>query len=105
MGLPTGSGNEMNLYQVAEQISQRLSNIFLKEENGNRPVYGAQGNSRKIRTGRTIFYSMNIFMSAMEPGLGQPPDSVDRNSGQDDAPVYYNFRSANHRIRQTSGFF
>jgi hypothetical protein len=37
---PTGSGNQMNLYQVAENISKRLASIFLKKENGQRPVYG-----------------------------------------------------------------
>lgn len=37
---PTGSGNRMNLYQVAEEISRRLSNMFLKNEDGKRPVYG-----------------------------------------------------------------
>ena len=30
----------MNLYQVAENISKRLSGIFLKNEKGERPVYG-----------------------------------------------------------------
>ena len=37
---PTGSGNQMNLYQVAENISMRLSGIFLKNDKGSRPVYG-----------------------------------------------------------------
>ncbi|MBK8883733.1 MAG: glucosidase [Bacteroidales bacterium] len=37
---PTGSGNEMNLYQIAEEISKRLAGIFLKDKNGLRPVYG-----------------------------------------------------------------
>lgn len=37
---PTGSGRRMNLYQVAEEIGRRLSNIFLKDPNGSRPVYG-----------------------------------------------------------------
>jgi hypothetical protein len=37
---PTGSGNQMNLYHVAENISKRLSAIFLKNEKGERPVYG-----------------------------------------------------------------
>jgi hypothetical protein len=37
---PTGSGNMMNLYQVAEEIGKRLSSIFLKNEKGSRPVYG-----------------------------------------------------------------
>jgi hypothetical protein len=43
---PTGSGNLMNLYQVAENIGQRLSSIFLKNEKGERPVYGG---SRKFQ--------------------------------------------------------
>jgi hypothetical protein len=37
---PTGSGRHMNLYQVAEEIAHRLSNIFLKGRDGRRPVYG-----------------------------------------------------------------
>ncbi len=37
---PTGSGRQMNLYQVAEEITRRLANIFLKDKDGRRPVYG-----------------------------------------------------------------
>jgi hypothetical protein len=37
---PTGSGVQMNLYQVAEEIERRLSRIFLKDEQGRRPVHG-----------------------------------------------------------------
>jgi Glycosyl hydrolase family 63 C-terminal domain len=37
---PTGSGRRMNLYQVAEEIARRLGIIFLKDEQGRRPVYG-----------------------------------------------------------------
>jgi hypothetical protein len=37
---PTGSGQPMNLYQVAEEISRRLASIFLRGEDGRRPVYG-----------------------------------------------------------------
>ncbi len=37
---PTGSGNFMNLYEVADNIARRLSNIFLKDEAGRRPVFG-----------------------------------------------------------------
>jgi hypothetical protein len=43
---PTGSGKMMNLYQVAENIGQRLTGIFLKDEKGERPVYGG---SRKFQ--------------------------------------------------------
>jgi mannosylglycerate hydrolase MGH1-like protein/glycosyl hydrolase family 63 len=37
---PTGSGNMMTLWQVAGEISQRLTRIFLRDEGGRRPVFG-----------------------------------------------------------------
>jgi hypothetical protein len=37
---PTGSGNLMNLFEVAREISRRLTRIFLRDENGRRPVFG-----------------------------------------------------------------
>jgi hypothetical protein len=37
---PTGSGNRMNLFEVAKEISNRLTRIFLRDESGRRPVYG-----------------------------------------------------------------
>jgi Glycosyl hydrolase family 63 C-terminal domain len=39
---PTGSGKEMTLFQIAQEISRRLSSIFLRDSahGGRRPVYG-----------------------------------------------------------------
>ena len=37
---PTGSGNLMNLFEVAREISNRLTKIFVRDEAGRRPVYG-----------------------------------------------------------------
>ncbi len=37
---PTGSGKKMNLFEVAKEIGTRLSKIFLRDEKGQRPVYG-----------------------------------------------------------------
>jgi hypothetical protein len=37
---PTGSGNSTNLWQVAGEISQRLTRIFLRDKDGRRPVFG-----------------------------------------------------------------
>ena len=37
---PTGSGNLMNLFEVAREIANRLTRIFLRDEVGRRPVYG-----------------------------------------------------------------
>ncbi|MBX7224050.1 MAG: glucosidase [Blastocatellia bacterium] len=36
---PTGSGNYLNLWEVSVELSRRLTRIFLKDENGRRPVY------------------------------------------------------------------
>ncbi len=43
---PTGSGQQMNLYQVADEIGHRLSGIFLQDEEGKRPVHA---NSQKFQ--------------------------------------------------------
>jgi hypothetical protein len=37
---PYGSGDEMNLWDVATKLEQRMIGTFLKDENGQRPVYG-----------------------------------------------------------------
>ena len=37
---PTGSGNMMNLWEVSQELSRRLSHIFLRSGDGIRPVYG-----------------------------------------------------------------
>jgi hypothetical protein len=37
---PTGSGNLMNLFEVAREISNRLTRIFVQDQSGRRPVYG-----------------------------------------------------------------
>jgi hypothetical protein len=37
---PTGSGNHLTLFEVAREIARRLSNTFLRDSSGKRPVYG-----------------------------------------------------------------
>jgi hypothetical protein len=44
---PTGSGNFMNLEEVGDEIYGRISKIFLRDANGNRPVFG---NYTKMQT-------------------------------------------------------
>jgi Glycosyl hydrolase family 63 C-terminal domain len=38
---PTGSGTTLTLGQVAEELARRLTNIFLRDEQGRRAVFGA----------------------------------------------------------------
>ncbi|HLX40048.1 MAG TPA: hypothetical protein VKR42_05920, partial [Ktedonobacteraceae bacterium] len=37
---PTGSGNLLTLDDIAKELSRRLTRIFLRDENGRRPVHG-----------------------------------------------------------------
>jgi hypothetical protein len=37
---PTGSGKLMNLFEVSREIGERLTRTFLRDEHGQRPVYG-----------------------------------------------------------------
>ncbi|MEO7991790.1 MAG: glucosidase [Chryseolinea sp.] len=37
---PTGSGNKLTLMEIATDLSERMINIFKKDENGKRPVNG-----------------------------------------------------------------
>jgi hypothetical protein len=37
---PTGSGQYMNLFEVSQELSNRLASIFLLDHTGRRPVYG-----------------------------------------------------------------
>jgi hypothetical protein len=41
---PTGSGNRLNLRQVAAELRSRLAGMFLRDQNGNRAIHG--GNKR-----------------------------------------------------------
>jgi hypothetical protein len=44
---PTGSGKFLTLWEVAGELSRRMTSIFLQDENGRRPVFG---NLEKFQT-------------------------------------------------------
>ncbi|MGH9536815.1 MAG: MGH1-like glycoside hydrolase domain-containing protein, partial [Terriglobales bacterium] len=44
---PTGSGTMMTLWEVAGELSRRMTNIFLQDQSGRRPVFG---NLEKFQT-------------------------------------------------------
>jgi hypothetical protein len=48
---PTGSGRLMNLFEVAREIVDRLTRIFLRDERGRRPVYGGERHPVHLRPG------------------------------------------------------
>ena len=67
---PIGSGKQMNLYQVAEEISRRLGNIFLKDEAGRRPVYGGTMPFQEDANWRDHLQFFEYFHGDNGAGLG-----------------------------------
>jgi hypothetical protein len=67
---PTGSGRQMTLYQVAEELSRRLSSIFLKDASGRRPVYGATATFQEDPHWRDLILFYEYFHGDNGAGLG-----------------------------------
>ena len=67
---PTGSGRQMNLYQVAEELARRLTNIFLKDENGHRPVNGGEKKLQEDPHWRDCIQFYEYFHGDNGAGLG-----------------------------------
>src|SRR5205823_12716803 len=67
---PTGSGRHMNLYQVAEELSRRLANLFLKDKDGRRPVYGGTQKFQEDAHWRDLILFYEYFRGDNGAGLG-----------------------------------
>jgi hypothetical protein len=67
---PTGSGRQMNLYQVAEEISRRLAGIFLRDKDGRRPVYGGSRKFQEDPHWRDYLLFYEYFHGDNGAGLG-----------------------------------
>ena len=67
---PTGSGRQMNLYEVAEEIGQRLANIFLRGNDGRRPVYGGTQKFQEDPQWRDCLLFYEYFHGDNGAGLG-----------------------------------
>ena len=67
---PTGSGRRMNLYQVAEDLAQRLSNIFLRDKDGRRPVYGQTRTFQDDPQWRDLILFYEYFHGDNGAGIG-----------------------------------
>ncbi len=67
---PTGSGNKMNLYQVAEEISRRLGAIFLRGQDANRPVNGGEKKLQEDPHWRDYIQFYEFFHGDNGAGLG-----------------------------------
>jgi hypothetical protein len=67
---PTGSGNYMTLFEVFQEISRRLSRMFLRDENGKRPVYGGSKKFQEDPYWRDYILFYEYFHGDNGAGLG-----------------------------------
>jgi hypothetical protein len=67
---PTGSGRYLNLYQVAEEIMRRVSHIFLRDDQGRRPVYGGTRKFQEDPHWRDYLLFYEYFHGDNGAGLG-----------------------------------
>jgi hypothetical protein len=67
---PTGSGTLMNLFEVAHEISDRLTRIFLRDATGRRPVYGGTKTFQEDAYWRDHILFYEYFHGDNGAGLG-----------------------------------
>jgi hypothetical protein len=67
---PTGSGNYMTLFEVAHEISRRLASTFLRDANGQRPVYGGTDKFQNDPHWRDLILFYEYFHGDNGAGLG-----------------------------------
>jgi hypothetical protein len=67
---PTGSGNLMNLFEVAREIASRLETIFLRDKSGRRPVYGGTEKFQKDPYWKDYVLFFEYFHGDNGAGLG-----------------------------------
>ncbi|CAG4908647.1 MGH1-like glycoside hydrolase domain-containing protein [Paraburkholderia gardini] len=67
---PTGSGPQMTLFEVAQEIVRRLTGTFLRDENGRRPVYGGSDKFQDDPHWRDLILFYEYFHGDNGAGLG-----------------------------------
>jgi hypothetical protein len=67
---PTGSGNMKTLWDVAGELSRRMTNIFLRDEKGHRPVFGNLERFQTDRHWRDLLLFHEYFHGDSGSGVG-----------------------------------
>jgi len=67
---PTGSGQLMTLLEVARELGERLSRIFLRDEDGRRPANGAAHKFRDDPHWRDLVLFHEYFHGDTGAGIG-----------------------------------
>ncbi len=67
---PTGSGQMKSLMQIAEDISERMINIFKRDSSGNRPVFGHDQKLQKDEHFKDYIFFNEYFHGDTGRGVG-----------------------------------
>jgi hypothetical protein len=67
---PTGSGQQMTLFEVSAEIARRLVSTFLPDADGNRPVYGGTEKFQRDPHWRDLVLFYEYFHGDNGAGLG-----------------------------------
>jgi len=67
---PTGSGNLMTLFEVSQEIANRLIRIFLRDPEGKRPVYGGTEKFQSDPQWRDLILFYEYFHGDNGAGIG-----------------------------------
>jgi hypothetical protein len=67
---PTGSGQELTLWDVAAEISRRLTRMFLRDDAGHRPVHGSARKFQQDPHWRDLLLFYEYFHGDTGAGAG-----------------------------------
>jgi hypothetical protein len=67
---PTGSGNLMTIQEISEELTQRLTQLFLRDKNGRRPFLGDQAKLQADQHFRDYILFYEYFHGENGRGLG-----------------------------------
>jgi hypothetical protein len=67
---PTGSGNLLNLFEISRELANRNTRIFLRDEQGRRPVYGGAAKFQTDPHWRDYLLFYEYFHGDNGAGLG-----------------------------------
>jgi hypothetical protein len=67
---PTGSGRLMNLFEVVQEIAQRLMRIFVRDKDNHRPVYGGASKFQRDPHWKDLILFYEYFHGENGAGIG-----------------------------------
>ena len=67
---PTGSGQYMNLYEVGQELSNRMAGMFLRDHQGHRPIYGGMKKFQEDPNWKDLILFSEYFHGDNGAGLG-----------------------------------